>query len=136
MSFQPNGRIIEPGTGPYDGPAPTDEEIAQLIKSCYVKTLLHLSELSDKADRKSALAACTLILSRPEFEFGNPETALSNEDRNRHIKAALNNLMNGVHGVSHETGFEVAFEAAKVVFEIYDNNKAAIEALNVRDKAD
>lgn len=135
MSFQPNGRIIEPGTGPYDGPAPTDEEIAQLIQSCYLNTLLHLSKLSEKADRKSAVAICMLILSRPEFQFGNSESALNKEDNNRHIKGILNNLMNGVHSVSHETGFEVAFEAAKAVFEIYDNNKAAIEALNARVKA-
>ena len=103
MSFQPNWpQLLSRGQALYDGPAPTDEEIAQLIKSCYVKTLLHLSELSDKADRKSALAACTLILSRPEFEFGNPETALSNEDRKPTHQGGIEQpYENGVHGVSH-----------------------------------
>ncbi|MFC4726324.1 hypothetical protein AB6B38_09555 [Glycocaulis abyssi] len=103
----------ERGHKPDTGPAPTDEEINALLERSYLKALERLvKHWVNQSDRTTAIAALQLFYTREEFK---PK----GEDRNWILKHSIECLLRAANSPDRE----VAFEAMKLMFKLYDENK-------------
>ncbi|GGB85235.1 hypothetical protein GCM10007417_26580 [Glycocaulis alkaliphilus] len=97
---------------PDTGPAPTDEEINRLIERSYLKTAERLAKhWVNQSDRSTAIAALQILMTREEFK---PK----GEEGNWLLNHSIECLLRAVNSPDRE----VAFEATKLMFELYDEH--------------